>query len=112
MPATRSGRHTKTTTARGLGQRHKQQAAHLKRHHVDGTPCWWCAEPMYLAQGLAADHSVPRSQGGTLADRLLHSWCNNQRGDGHRDHERPALTGRKPTREAIDLGRRVMRWPA
>jgi hypothetical protein len=66
---------------------------------------------MYLAQGLSADHSVPRSVGGTTADRLLHSWCNSERGDGSRDHLRPALTGKRSTRDGVDLGRRVMAWP-
>lgn len=106
------GTHRRTTTQRGLGHRHKQQVAALKRRHVDGTECWWCGEPMYLTQGLSGDHTVPRSQGGILADRLLHAQCNTERGDGHRDHLRPALTGKKLRPEAVDLGTRVMRWPA
>lgn len=102
------------TTARGLGWRHQQQAKTLKRKHIEGTPCWWCNQPMYLEQGLQADHSIPRSQmAGTLADRLLHGPCNEQRGDGSRDHQRPALTGRpRTTRRADDLGTRAMPWPA
>lgn len=104
------GTHRRTTTQRNLGHRHKQQAAHLKRNHIEGTPCWWCDEPMFLAQGLQADHSVPRSQGGQLADRLLHGWCNAERGDGSRDHQRPALTGKRATRNTVDLGHRTMVW--
>ena len=46
---------------------------------------------------LAADHSITRHNGGTLADRLLHATCNEQRGDGSRDHLRPALGGTIPT---------------
>ncbi|BBZ09873.1 MULTISPECIES: hypothetical protein [Mycobacterium] len=105
------GRHTKTTTQRGLGHRHKQQVAHLKRQHIDGTPCWWCGEPMYLSQGLAGDHSVPRATGGKLADRLLHGPCNSERGDGSRDHLRPALTGKRANRELVDIGPRALQWP-
>lgn len=105
------GTHRRTTTQRGLGHRHKQQAAHLKQQHVDGTPCWWCGEPMYLSQGLSADHSQPRSAGGTLADRLLHAPCNSERGDGTRDHLRPALTGKRATHNGADLGHRAMAWP-
>lgn len=107
------GRHNRTTTARGLGYRHKQQVKHLKDQHAEGTPCWWCGEPMYLAQGLSGDHSIPRAIAGptALADRLLHAPCNTERGDGSRDHLRPALTGRKTKQEQPDLGRLVMRWP-
>lgn len=106
MPAPR-----KTTTEKGLGDRHKQQAAYLKSIHREGDLCWWCGEPMYLSQGLHADHSIPRSQGGVLADRLLHGPCNSARGDGHRDHERPALTGRRTTQPSPDIGLLTMRWP-
>lgn len=42
---------------------------------------------------LEADHSEARSRGGRKADRLMHSTCNRQRGDGSRDHLRPAVTG-------------------
>jgi hypothetical protein len=102
------------TTARGLGHKHQQQVKLLKRRHVEGTPCWWCNEPMYLEQGLHGDHSIPRSQmAGTLADRLLHGHCNIERGDGTRDHVRPAITGYRPdTQVGDDCGRRVMPWPA
>lgn len=98
----------------GLGWRHQQQVRELKRLHIEGTPCWWCGEPMFLAQGLHGDHSTPRAVGGPhqLADRLLHGGgCNEERGDGSRDHLRPALTGRPLKREAVDLGRRLMAWP-
>lgn len=104
----------KTTTARGLGHPHKVRANSLRSHHIEGTLCWWCGEPMYLAQGLHADHSKPRSQGGTMADRLLHGRCNEQRGDGRNDDDRPALTGRPygtAARTMVDLGVRAMPWP-
>ncbi|QDF17177.1 HNH endonuclease [Gordonia phage William] len=106
---------------RGLGQPHKNQVKHLKASHVDGTPCWWCGRPMYLdrtrnwdhdptstdrASGsLAGDHTHARAHGGTHADRLLHGTCNKQRGDGRRDHQRPALTHTQPTHLAIGC------WP-
>ncbi|MFE3081787.1 hypothetical protein ACFXG7_37485, partial [Nocardia tengchongensis] len=49
----------------------------------------------YRSQDLDADHSQPRSKGGMVADRLLHSGCNRERGDGSRDDLRPALTGQE-----------------
>ena len=89
-----------TSTERGLGWRHQQQRAMLLRRHTDGSPCWWCGLPLrkeaaknWDCAPLAADHSRARSLGGMLADRLLHSTCNAQRGDGTRDYRRPVLTG-------------------
>lgn len=95
----------KTTTARGLGWQHQQTRQRHLASHRDGTPCWWCGQPMYRdpkrnwdydptsqARGngaLAADHTIARAHGGTKADRLLHGVCNSQRGDGTRDHLRP-----------------------
>ena len=70
------------TTRSGLGWAHKQVRASLLRRLVDGTPCAWCGQPMFKSQQLHADHTVPRSQGGTRADRLLHARCNLERGDG------------------------------
>jgi hypothetical protein len=80
----------KTNAQRGLGWSHQKRRAYLLSVHVNGTPCDVCGLPMYLEQPLDADHTIPRSQGGTLADRLLHAWCNRGRGDGKR--ERPAGT--------------------
>jgi hypothetical protein len=111
------GQHNRTTTERGLGYRHRKQVEYLLSIHIEGTICWWCAEPMFKAQGLQGDHSVPRCIAGPnqLADRLLHGWCNAQRGDGSRDAERPALTGkplpRQTKHQAPDLGTLTMRWP-
>jgi 5-methylcytosine-specific restriction endonuclease McrA len=102
------------THAKGLGWRHRQQAEALKRQHRDGVDtCWWCGEVMWLAQGLSADHSTPRSVAGPFhpADRLLHRDCNSARGSGENDDQRPALTGKPVKRESVDLGRRLMRWP-
>jgi hypothetical protein len=104
----------RTTTEKGLGWRHQQQVARLKRELIPGTKCWWCNEPMFVTQGLAGDHEIPRSQGGILATRLLHLDCNSARGDGSRDHLRPAVTGIKP-QPAIRLSNEreqlAMRWP-
>ncbi|UVK59019.1 HNH endonuclease [Gordonia phage KappaFarmDelta] len=110
---------------RGLGHAHKQQVKHLKTRHVDGTPCWWCGKPMYLdrtrnpdynptspdpASGsLAGDHTLARTHGGTLADRLLHGRCNKQRGDGRHDHTRPALTGQHQPTPTTHLA--INCWP-
>lgn len=81
----------RNTTQRGLGWKHQKQRARLLTKHVDGTLCWWCGEPMHKSQSLAADHTVARARGGVNADRLLHELCNKERGDGSRDHLRPAL---------------------
>jgi len=85
-----TARHV-TTTERGLGWAHQQIRAALLRGHRDGTLCWWCGRPMYRSQDLAADHTLARARGGGHADRLLHARCNTERGDGSRDHLRPAL---------------------
>lgn len=79
----------KTTTERGLGYRHQKQRERLLALHIDGTPCSWCAQPMFKTQELDADHSQARSKGGRVADRLLHASCNRQRGDGSRDANPP-----------------------
>lgn len=80
------------TSARGYGYRHQKQREYLLATLVEGTPCWWCGEPMYRSQSLDADHSVPEDKPkGALADRLMHSSCNRSRQDGKGDHARPAL---------------------
>lgn len=90
-----------TTTERGLGWQHQKQREYLLRIHVDGSPCWWCGEPMFRVPErnpdeapLEADHSTARSQGGKKADRLLHSTCNRSRQAGARDSQRPVLLSR------------------
>ncbi|BCO40578.1 hypothetical protein MINTM001_17170 [Mycobacterium paraintracellulare] len=90
------------STARGLGYHHQQHRTRLLLRHVDGTSCWWCAQAMYRepkrnwdSRQLHADHSRSRSTygvGNTTANRLLHATCNERRGDGSRDDQRPALT--------------------
>jgi hypothetical protein len=63
---------------------------------------------------LSADHTIARAHGGTKADRLLHEVCNKERGDGSRDHIRPAATGRaieQPNTDTGPLGTRAMPWP-
>ncbi|MGW0052055.1 hypothetical protein [Nocardia nova] len=104
-----------TTTQRGLGHAHRQQVAALLRLHVDGSPCWWCGLPMFRdpernpdERMLQGDHSKPRSMGGTVADRLLHASCNESRGDGSRDAQRPAVTGQALDRRESDAER--ARW--
>jgi hypothetical protein len=124
------GTHRRTTTQRGLGHRHRQQVDGLKRVMPTGSPCWWCGRPMFTdaalnwdGKSLQGDHSIPRSVGGAVADRLLHATCNNQRGDGSRDHLRPAISGANITdldecpnitahgSTTSDLGRRLLPWP-
>lgn len=91
----------KTTTQRGLGWAHQKQVKYLLRIHVDGSPCWWCTQPMWRDRNLnwdgrqlEGDHSLARAHHkGTKADRLLHGECNRQRSDGTRDAQRPAVTG-------------------
>lgn len=107
-----------TTTELGLGWRHQQQLASLKANHLDGTPCWWCGQPMFLdadrnpdRKTLSGDHSRSRAQGGTETDRLLHADCNSARGDGSRDDARPALTGLAGGLPASVLGVRRLPWP-
>lgn len=101
------GKRTESTTARGLGWRHQQDRERLMRRHRDGTPCWWCARPMFRdakrnfdGKPLEADHSEARSHGGRKADRLLCSTCNRQRQDGRYDDLRPAITGVWPPPDA------------
>lgn len=92
----------KTTTQRGLGWKHRQQREALLRRMSDGSLCWWCNRPMFKQaernwdnRALAADHTIARAVGGTRADRMLHATCNGQRGDGTRDADRPAITGKR-----------------
>ncbi|WP_072691759.1 HNH endonuclease [Rhodococcus marinonascens] len=111
----------KSAAARGLGYAHRQQRERLLRKHVDGNPCYWCGRPLYRdpaqnwdGNALHADHTIARSQGGTVADRLVHDLCNKQRQDGRNDHLRPAVTGiNVADARAVDdqLGLRLMPWP-
>lgn len=125
----------KSAHQRGLGLAHRKRRTYLLSVHVDGTPCWWCGLPMYVdpslnwdyapyiatdpnAGKLHADHNRARSVGGGQADRLLHNICNKRRGDGARDHLRPALSGmpldataNTDAEHAEALGSRVMAWP-
>ena len=59
---------------------------------------------------LSGDHSIARSHGGKVADRLMHWQCNTDRGDGSHDHQRPALHRGTPA-VATDLGTLQMAWP-
>lgn len=88
-----AGRRRRPARDDGMGWQHQKNRERLKRKLVDGTECWWCGRPMHRDQVLHADHSVSRSKAGmdTLADRLLHGACNEQRQDGRYDDRRPAL---------------------
>lgn len=91
----------RTTTERGLGWQHQKQRERLLRMHRDGTPCWWCGDPMYRSQALDADHVEARANGGHRATRLLHASCNRSRKDGARDDQRPAVAQPAPTRAPV-----------
>lgn len=100
------------TTSRGLGWRHQQAVAALFRKLTDGTLCWWCDLPMFRdklrnwdMRTLAGDHTIPRARGGSLADRLLHATCNEQRGDGTNDDDRPSVSGSHPAQWRPHSGR-------
>lgn len=54
------------------------------------------AESNWDGKSLAADHTLARANGGTMADRLLHSTCNAQRGAGDWDDQRPVATNIPP----------------
>lgn len=111
-------RRTRNTTRAGLGWAHQQQVERLRRSHIDGSPCYWCGQPLYRdktrnwdGRSLHGDHTLARSHGGRVADRLLHHTCNSQRGDGNRDDERPALGEHAPPQQS-PLGELIMGWPA
>lgn len=122
MPNRTRGSHAKSTNLKGLGYDHQQNRDRLIRRHTDGNPCWWCNRPMFKqadrnfdGQSLHADHTKSRAKHGagrTHADRLLHDLCNKQRGDGSRDHMRPALQYEAAQTQERPLGHLVLAWPA
>lgn len=68
-------------------------------------------KPDTSSGSLAGDHTKPRSRNrNTIADRLLHGTCNKERGDGTRDHLRPALTATH-NHDPNGLGHRTFDWP-
>lgn len=104
MPPRKANTHD-----RGLGWAHQQQRRRLLARHTNGTPCpcltdntcgpaclcrpHGVGQPMYRhatrnpdGLPLEADHTVARSQGGKLADRLMLATCNRSRQDGTRTH--------------------------
>ncbi|ABM14400.1 conserved hypothetical protein [Mycolicibacterium vanbaalenii PYR-1] len=108
----------RTNKQRGVGWQHTQERERLLARHRDGRRCWWCAKPLYReparnwdGEPLHADHTRPRSKGGTTADRLLHATCNRTRGDGSRDHQRPAADQTPASNPDDDLGPLAMPWP-
>ena len=107
-----------TSKQRGLGWDHTQNRERLLARHREGRGCWWCGLPMFKdaarnpdGRALHADHTRARSRGGTVADRLLHASCNEARGDGSRDHDRPAATQTVTDGAQYDLGHLAMGWP-
>lgn len=124
-----TGRRRPSAAARGYDTAHNVQAVRLRTSHIDGSPCWWCGLPMFRDRTknpdydpnatrsdgkpdttsgvLAADHPDGKQRG--PATRLLHGICNKRRGDGSRDHERPAL---RLVQSVSKLGDLIMGWPA
>ena len=110
-----------SSTARGLDYRHRQRREALLRNHVDGTACTaeGCGLPMFRdplmnfdRAALEADHEAERAIHGNsgLPTRLLHKECNARLGG----QLRARLAGQRLRGdvEPVDLGRRVLRWPA
>jgi hypothetical protein len=115
------------TSARGLGWRHQQAVATLRRNHRDGAPCDWCGKPLYLDRTRNWDHDPDRNHlSGVLhgdhaglsrteairlgkpiplPNRLLHQTCNIQRGTGGMDHLAATNTAN------IDTSKLAMPWP-
>jgi hypothetical protein len=79
-----------TTNQRGLGYEHQKQRRLLLPYAI-GQACDLCGHAMTREQahapvkgghGLDLDHSLPRSLGGTVGDRMVHAKCNRARGNG------------------------------
>jgi hypothetical protein len=66
-------------------------------------------------KALHADHSKSRSRHGktnNAANRLMHDTCNKQRGNGARDHLRPALQHHgNGDHDPAGLGDLALEWP-
>ena len=83
MPVARRRPVAGGTTARGLGYRHRQRVAALKRAHVPGTPCARCGLPMHDVRGLDGGHADGQERAlgsGALPTRLEHATCNRRAG--------------------------------
>ncbi len=76
-----------STSQRGLGHVHQQRRKQLLPLAY-GTRCALCGAMMQRGDDLDLDHSMPRSRGGTVGDRIVHSSCNRSRGDGTRSKQR------------------------
>lgn len=55
MPTTRTNRPS--ATKRGYGPRHRNAVNRLRATHIDGTPCYWCGQPMYNDRTLNPDYN-------------------------------------------------------
>jgi len=119
MPNKTRSAHQKTTD-KGLGWDHQENRANMLTRFVDGKRCWWCGKPMFKdakknpdKKALHADHSKSRARFGAFrnaANRFLHDTCNKQRGDGSRDHLRPALQLQTGADDK-GLGDLALEWP-
>lgn len=73
-------------------------------------------KPDTASGSLAHDHTRSRAKYGTTnnhANRLLHGLCNKQRGDGSKDHLRPAIKQQLAASGTPEttLGTLAMDWP-
>jgi len=73
-------RHRGTTTQRGLGWSHVQDARRKRAAMVDGEPCPYCGRGMFEGQALELDHYPGRMFGSPQVTRLAHAHCNRSAG--------------------------------
>lgn len=120
-----------STTAKGLGHRHRVAVEGLRRAMSDGSPCDWCGRPRYLDRtrnfdfnpeatnptsgtlhgdhsGMSRSEAIRRGVPIQLPDRLLHGACNIQRGEGGNDHLAASSAAGQSVVDTRDL---AMAWP-
>lgn len=84
-----------TNKERGLGSEHRRRRAALLPYAYGQTCPYFgrvdiCPGLMQRGEDLDLDHSVPRSLGGTVGDRIAHASCNRSWGNGTRgDRAKP-----------------------
>lgn len=103
---------TGLTHRKGLGNRHKLQRERLLRQHRDGIDlCPYCTRPMWLSEGLDADHEIPRALAGphALANRLAHRGCNRSAGASLGNRMR--AHGEQIEHVEVDRTGLAMQWP-